>query len=487
MLARVEGICWRSTNRWEGVWKIGEKSVFEGWIPLHWETNKCELVILSQINMKESSDISPRTNRRLFLKSTGAAVLGSALPFASDAARPLRGAMANTLKGGLIGCGGRGTGAAAQALAADPDVVLTAMGDVFNDQLEASYKAILEEQPSKVKVDKAHKFIGFDAYQRVIDSGVDVVILTTPPGFRPEHLTAAVNAGKHIFCEKPVAVDVPGIRKVMDAARNAKEKNLSLVSGFTFRFDFAKRALFEKVLNGAVGKVKTVSSTRNGGDLWYKPREAGWTDMEYQLRNWYYQNWLSGDYLVEMIVHSLDMMTWALGDQVPLRATGTGGRQVRVDPRFGNIYDHFAIEYEYANGERGFSFSRQQPGCSNRNTVEIAGTEGDAFVNAGGGVRISGKEQWEYTGEKNNPYQTQHDELFASIRNNKPMNEGQRMANSTMVAILGRMVAYSGQTITWEEAMKSNKVIGPPHDQYSWNLKYKSPEIAIPGVTKVSG
>ena len=437
--------------------------------------------------MKESIDMSGKTNRRFFLKSTGAAVIGSSLPFASGFARPSGGPSANTLKVGLIGCGGRGSGAAAQAVAADPDAVLTAMGDVFADHLEASLAAIMEEQPQKVKVDKAHKFVGFDAYKKVIDSGVDVVILTTPPAFRPEHLMYAINAGKHVFCEKPVAVDAPGVRKVLEAAKKAKEKNLSLVSGFTFRYDMPKRALFQKVLNGEIGKIKSVSSTRNGGELWYKPRQANWTDMEYQLRNWYYQNWLSGDYLVEMIVHSLDMMSWALGDKTPLRATGTGGRQVRTDSKFGNIYDHFAIEYEYDNDVRGFSFSRQQPGCSNRNTVEIAGTEGDAFINAGGGVRIAGKNKWEYQGEKNNPYQTQHDELFAAIRKGKPMNDGQMMANSTMLAILGRMVAYSGQTITWDEAMNSNQRIGPEFDQYNWNLKYTSPAVAIPGVTNVLG
>lgn len=437
--------------------------------------------------MKESIDMSGKSNRRLFLKSTGAAVIGSTLPFTSGFGRPSGGLSANTLKVGLIGCGGRGSGAAAQAVAADPDAVLTAMGDVFSDHLEASLAAIMEEQPQKVKVDKAHKFVGFDAYKKVIDSGVDVVILTTPPAFRPEHLMYAINAGKHVFCEKPVAVDAPGVRKVLEAAKKAKEKNLSLVSGFTFRYDMPKRALFQKVLNGEIGRIKSVSSTRNGGELWYKPRQANWTDMEYQLRNWYYQNWLSGDYLVEMIVHSLDMMSWALGDKTPLRATGTGGRQVRTDSKFGNIYDHFAIEYEYDNDVRAFSFSRQQPGCSNRNTVEIAGTEGDAFINAGGGVRIAGKNKWEYQGEKNNPYQTQHDELFASIRKGKPMNDGQMMGNSTMLAILGRMVAYSGQTITWEEAMNSNQRIGPEFDQYSWNLKYTSPAIAIPGVTNVLG
>jgi predicted dehydrogenase len=437
--------------------------------------------------MKEDTGFTGKANRRLFLKSTGAAVIGSALPFSSAFAKPKL-STANVLKVGLIGCGGRGTGAAAQALAADPDVLLTAMGDAFSDHLEAAYKAILEEQPNKVKVDKDHKFVGFDAYKKVIDSGVDVVILTTPPSFRPEHLMAAINAGKHVFCEKPVAVDAPGVRKVLEAAKKAKEKNLSLVSGFTFRYDNPKRALFAKVLNGEIGEIKTVSSTRNGEELWYKPRQAEWSEMEYQLRNWYYQNWLSGDYIVEMIVHSLDMMTWAMGDKMPVRATGTGGRQVRVDKKYGNIFDHFAIEYEYANGARGFSFSRQQNGTSNRNTVEIVGTKGDAFVNAGAGVSLTtGKTKWEYQGEKNNPYQTQHDELFASIRKNKPMNDGQMMANSTMMAILSRMVGYSGQTITWEEAFNSNQILGPKPEEFSWNLKYNSPEVAVPGITNVLG
>lgn len=437
--------------------------------------------------MKENNGVPGKTNRRLFLKSTGAAVLGSALPFAAGAVKAPGGLAANTLKVGLIGCGGRGTGAAAQALAADPDVVLTAMGDVFADHLEESLKAILEEQPAKVKVDKAHKFIGFDAYRKVIDSGVDVVILTTPPAFRPDHLMAAVNAGKHVFCEKPVAVDAPGVRKVIEASKIAKAKNLSLVNGFTFRYDLAKRALFGRVLGGGIGKVKTVSATRNGGELWYHPREAGWTDMEYQLRNWYYENWLSGDYLVEMIVHSIDMMAWAMGDRMPVKATGTGGRQSRVDPKYGNIYDHFAIEYEWANGERGFCFSRQQEGCSSRNTVEIAGTEGDAFVNAGGTVQIKGKTSWQYQGEKNDPYQTEHNELFASIRKNQGMNNGLQMANSTMMAILGRMVGYSGQTITWEDAINSSQVLGPRFEDYSWDLKFTSPEIAVPGRTDVLG
>ncbi len=424
-----------------------------------------------------------RIDRRGFLKSSGAAVIGStfvSLPTSSFAST------ASTLKVGLIGCGGRGTGAAAQALQADSNVFLTAMGDVFEDRLEESYKALLEEVPTKLKVEKATKFIGFDAYQKVIDSGVDVVLLATPPGFRPQHLMAAINAGKHVFCEKPVAVDAPGVRKVLEAAKKAKDKKLSLVSGFTFRFDYSKRALFDKIRQGAIGEIVSVSSTRNGGDLWYHPRQASWTDMEYQMRNWYYQNWLSGDYLVEMIVHSLDLMMWAVDDKLPVKATGTGGRQVRVDPKYGNIYDHFAIEFEFANNVRGFSFSRQQPGCSNRNSIEIAGTVGNAYANMGEWAHmITGKNKWVYEGEKNNPYQTQHDEFFASIRNAKPMNDGERMANSTMVAILGRMVAYSGQTLSWDDAINSNQTLGPAHDEYDWNFKFAGPPIAIPGTTKV--
>ncbi|MEO5978297.1 MAG: Gfo/Idh/MocA family oxidoreductase [Chryseolinea sp.] len=425
-------------------------------------------------------------NRRKFLISSGAAA-GSALAFNSSLANDNHGSSStNTLRVGLIGCGGRGTGAAAQALQADPDVVLTAMGDAFADRLDESYDALLKEVPKKLKVEKANRFVGFDAYRKVIDSGVDVVILATPPGFRPDHLVAAINANKHVFCEKPVAVDAPGIRKVLEAAKNAKIKKLSLVSGFTFRYDYSKRALFEHISNGAIGDVVSISSTRNGGDLWYNPRQAPWTDMEYQMRNWYYQNWLSGDYLVEMIVHSLDLMQWAMGDKLPETATASGGRQVRVDPKFGNIYDHFAIEYVYANGVRGFSFSRQQPGCSNRNSVEIVGSLGNARANMGESAHeITGKNKWIYEGAKNNPYQTQHDELFASIRNSKPMNDGERMANSTMVAILGRMAAYSGQTLSWEEAINSNQNLGPAFEDYAWDFKYKSPDIAIPGVTKV--
>ncbi|MFC4871839.1 Gfo/Idh/MocA family protein [Negadavirga shengliensis] len=427
-----------------------------------------------------------KNDRRSFLKSTGTAIIGSTvlpLPFSISSGMAAQRA---PLKVGLIGCGGRGTGAAAQALKADKDAVLTCMADVFEDYLEESYQSLIKISPKQIKVDKDRKYVGFDGYKKVIDSDVDVVILTTPPGFRPSHFKAAVDAGKHVFCEKPVAVDAPGVRSILESARQAKEKGLSVVSGFTFRYDFPKRALFKRILDGQIGEVTSVFTARNGGGLWYKPRQDNWTEMEYQMRNWYYYDWLSGDYIVEMMVHSLDMMSWALGDRLPIQATGTGGRQSRTEAQWGNIYDHFAIEYEYENNIKGVHFSRQQKGCSNTNKVDIAGTEGFASVDIGKRVHATmGRQRWDYDGEYNNPYETQHEELFAAIRSGKPINEGELMANSTMLAILGRMVGYSGQTITWEEAMNSNQTLGPAADAYSWNLEWPVPPVAVPGVTKV--
>ncbi|QHT70649.1 Gfo/Idh/MocA family oxidoreductase [Rhodocytophaga rosea] len=435
--------------------------------------------------MKEDTNMPDKTSRRTFLKATGTAVLANAI--ALNLSMPTHGLAANktALKVGLIGCGGRGTGAATQALKADPDVVLTAMADVFPDRLEESYQALFKIFPKKLKINKGNKFVGFDAYKKVIESDVDVVLLATPPSFRPDHLMAAVNAGKHVFCEKPVAVDAPGVRKVLEAAKKVKEKNLSLLSGFCFRYDLANRATFGKVLNGDIGEIRMLSTTRNGGPIWNLPRQPEWTDMEYQMRNWYYYNWLSGDFIVEQAVHSLDLMSWAMGDKAPVKASGSGGRQVRTDAIYGNIYDHFAIEYEYENGVKGYHFTRQQEGCSTANTVDIAGTQGSVMIDLWKGVHeIRGANKWLYRGEKNDMYQTEHDEFFASIRNGKPMNDGEWMATSTMLAVLGRMVAYTGQTITWQEALNSNQVLGPETDQFTWQLKWPGPGIATPGITK---
>lgn len=433
--------------------------------------------------MFEKSD---KNERRSFLKSTGAAIIGTTvlpMPFSISTGMAAQRA---PLKVGLIGCGGRGTGAAAQALKADKDAVLTCMADIFEDYLDESYQSLIKMNPDQVKVDESTKYIGFDACNKVLESDVDVVILTTPPAFRPSHFQAAIDAGKHVFCEKPVAVDAPGVRSVLETAKKAKEKGLSVVSGFTFRYDFPKRALFERVANGEIGEITNVFTARNGGNLWFKPRQPEWTEMEYQMRNWYYYDWLSGDYIVEMMVHSLDMMSWAFGDKLPLSATGTGGRQSRTEEIYGNIYDHFAIEYDYGNNLKGIHFSRQQKGCSNTNKVEVTGKEGFAVVDVGKRIHATyGNEKWDYSGEYNNPYETQHEELFAAIRSGTPLNEGELMANSTMLAVLGRMVGYSGQTLTWEEALNSNQTLGPAMEAYAWDLEWPVPPAAIPGLTKV--
>ncbi len=423
-----------------------------------------------------------KPSRREFIKSTGKAIAGTTAAFYIGLPKTFA-FNEDTLKVGLIGCGGRGTGAASQAMNADPHVVLTAMGDVFPDKLDKSYQALMGENPDKLKVAEDHKFIGFDAYKKVLESDVDVVILTTPPAFRPGHLEAAIAAGKHVFCEKPVAVDAPGIRRVIASAKLAKEKNLALMSGFCWRYDFPKRETFQRVLDGQIGEPMMLYNTYNTGELWYREPTGKWTDLEHKMRNWLYYNWLSGDHIAEQAVHSLDMMSWAMGDQLPIKASGTGGRQSRTDSKYGNIFDHYAIMYEYENGAKGFHFSRQQKGTARAYGIDINGTKGRCEIDVWKKHKISGDTNWRYKGETNNMYQTEHNELFASIREGKPFNDGIRMAHSTMHALMGRMVAYTGQDLTWDEAINSTEVLGPNLDQYNWDLEWPTLQVAQPGLT----
>lgn len=426
--------------------------------------------------------------RRRFLKLSGLAVTASALPFNIINAKPAnKNINADTIKVGLIGCGGRGSGAAAQALSADPNVVLHAMGDLFADQLQKSLINLKEIHGDKANVSPEHQYVGFDAYKKVIASGVDVVILTTTPSFRPLHLEAAIEAGKHVFCEKPVAVDAAGIRKVLEASKKAKEKNLSIVSGFCWRFHEPKRATFGKIISGAIGNVSTVYNTYNTGATYrtWEPENPRLDSAEWQLRNWPFFNWLSGDHLVEQAVHSVDMMSWAFNDITPVSAVATGGRQVRVDAKSGNIFDHFAITYEYPDGRKGFHISRQQPGCENSYSVEAWGTKGNALIDCSKNlhqVRSNGK-LWTYNGKQNDMYQQEHDELFAAIRKGKTISQGDAVAHGSMLAILGRMAAYTGKKVTWEEAMNSQESLGPDPASYSFDLTIPVTEVAKPGVT----
>ncbi|HEY2838856.1 MAG TPA: Gfo/Idh/MocA family oxidoreductase [Pirellulales bacterium] len=421
----------------------------------------------------------PAASRRAFLKtSTGVAVAG-AIASNLTIARSAYAAGSDVLKVGLIGCGGRGTGAAAQALQADPNVKLTAMGDAFSDRLQTSLDNLRKMYAERVTVTPETSFVGFDAYKQVIDSGVDVVLLTTPPHFRPAHLKAAIAAGKHVFAEKPVAVDAPGIRSVLESCEEAKKKNLAVVSGLCYRYDLPKRETISRVRDGAVGDVIAVHTSYNTGALWMHPRKEGWSDMEWQLRNWLYFTWLSGDHNNEQHIHSLDKAAWALGDVTPLRASGTGGRQVRVEAEFGQIFDHFAVVYEYETGAKVFAYCRQQPGCNVDVSDYVMGSAGTADLMK---HKIKGKEgAWSYRGPSPNMYQQEHDEMFASIRSGNPINNGLYMCRSTMMAIMGRMASYTGQVISWDQAMQSQERLGPT--EYAWTDLKVGP-VAMPGITQ---
>jgi predicted dehydrogenase len=420
------------------------------------------------------------TSRREFLQtSTRWALAGGAVASGLPMPMPVHAAGSDELRVGLIGCGGRGTGAAAQALQADAHVRLTALADVFADPIEKSLQNLraAEEVADKVDVPAERQFVGFDAYRQLIDSGVDVVLLATPPQFRPLHLRAAIEAGKHVFAEKPVAVDSPGVRSVVETCRLAEERGLSVVSGLCLRYDGGFRQTVQRLHDGAIGDIHTLFANDYRGPIWVKPRQPGWTDMYWQMRNWYYFTWLSGDFNVEQHVHYLDVCAWVM-QGYPVSALGLGGRQVRTGPEYGNIYDHHSVVYEYANGAQLVSNCRQQPGCHNLINSQMFGSRGRAEVSENR-LAIEGEGgSWQFREKVKNMYEVEHDELFASIRQGKPINNGQYMALSTLLAIMGRMATYTGQRVTWDEALNSTEDLSPP--RYDWDVALDV-KIAIPG------
>jgi predicted dehydrogenase len=427
--------------------------------------------------MQPDTSSPNRPSRRQFLQKSTTALAASAAASRLILPSGVHAAGSGTLKVGLVGCGGRGTGAAANALKADKNVKLVAMGDAFPDRLETSLSNLEKVAKDKVAVDQEKRFTGFDAYKQVLASGIDVVILATPPHFRPMHLKAAVEAGVHVFAEKPVAVDAPGFRSVLATVEEAKKKNLSIVSGLCWRYDHGVRETMKRVLDGAIGEIVTIQENYNTGGLWHHARKPEWSDMEWQIRNWLYFTWLSGDFNTEQHVHSLDKGSWGMLDAPPVKATGLGGRQVRVEEQWGNIYDHFAVVYEYETGAKMFSFCRQQNGCTNDTNDYFIGTKGRANILKN---TIEGETTWRYEGPKPSMYQVEHDELFASIRSGEAINNGHYMAVSSMLAILGRMASYTGKTITWNEAINSKEDLTPP--SYEWG-PHPVPPVAKPGIT----
>ncbi len=434
----------------------------------------------------------PHFSRREFTTSTA---LTAAALAAAGCAHPVSTAVLSSaytrtastrLKVGLIGCGGRGTGAASDMLKASPNIELYAMGDVFPDRLEGSRAALakLEDglaQRALVPTDRT--FTGFDAYQHVLASGIDIAILATPPGFRAQHFAAAIDAGKHVFMEKPVAVDPSGVRTVIAAAARAREKNLSVVAGTQRRHEIAYNEAYQRIQEGAIGTVHSAAVYWNQGSLWMNKRQPSWSDMEWQLRNWLYFAWLSGDHITEQHVHNLDIAHWFMGGP-PKRVIAMGGRQVRTSPEYGHVFDHFACEFEYEGGRRVTSYCRQIDGCASRCEEMIHGTDGYARLAQFGTAEIYGKNPWKWKGEQTNPYEQEHKDLVASITGSGPyLNHGERIAHSTLMAIMGRMSAYTGKALTWSDALSSTLNLLPPTLALG---PFPTPEVAVPGKTPLA-
>jgi len=412
-------------------------------------------------------------SRRDFIKTSAAASLAAAIP----AGLGLYAAGSDTIRIGVIGCGGRGTGAAIDAVNSSPGVEILALFDPFQDRIESSLKKLREKVPAAVKVSPDRCFTGLDGYHKLLAiKDINYIVTAAPPGFRPIHLKAAVEAGKNVFMEKPVAVDPVGIRSVIASSALAEQKGLAIVAGTQRRHQKKYLEIMKRVHDGAIGELVGGQCYWNQGDLWVIKKTPQMTDMEWQCRNWLYFSWTSGDHIVEQHVHNIDVMNWAFRSN-PVKVMGMGGRQVRTAPEYGNIFDHFAVEFEYPNGVRVMSMCRQTAGCAERVEEKIVGTKGHAF----GYGEIGGANPWKFEADEPNPYVIEHADLIAAIRAGKPLNEGKRVAESTLCAIMGRMSAYTGRAIGWDWAMNASKLDLSPA-KYEFGPNPVDP-VAVPGQT----
>ena len=433
------------------------------------------------------SDTTNRASRREFLKTSTAVLSGASV--ASLGVGNAHAAGSDILKVGLIGCGGRGTGAAMQALNADPNAKLIAMADVFDDKAKASRKLLEGKKPDQVAVDDDHCLSGLDAYRKVIDSGVDVVLIACSSKFHAPYLKAAIDAGKHVFVEKPHAIDPPGVRLVLAAAEEAQKKGLCIVSGLCWRYSTIVRETMKRVLDGAIGDIVAIQETYMRNPYRLIKREPEQSELEYQFRNWYHFRWLSGDDLPQSLLHCMDKGAWAMREAAPVKAFGLGGRSSSFGEVFGDVFDHHSIVIEYANGVRMYGNCRAQTNCYGNVSDIFLGTKGRCDVIKG---RIEGETEWKYEGPKaNRMYDIEHQELFAAIRAGKPINNGFYAANSTMMSILGQMAVYTGKQISWDEAINSNWKAGPDECSLDMDPPVKLDQahgtypVPVPGVTEL--
>lgn len=425
---------------------------------------------------EEPSDIT----RRKFIGSVAAAGAAAVTVRAAASGAQSQGAPAvvtraidgKPLKAGLIGCGGRGRGAANNFLDSSPNVQIVALADLFEDRAKEAQKLLNEKRGQQIA--DSRLYTGFDAYQKLIDSDVDVVLQATPPHFRPMHMKAVIDAKKHLFMEKPVAVDVPGVKSVMDTAERAASLGLSVMTGTQLRRDLVRMEVRKRVLDGAVGDIRALRIIRNQGALWYRVPQPGWSDMEYMIRDWVNWAWLSGDIIVEQHIHHLDAMLWITG-KTPIKGTGMGAH---VRRKTGDQYDFFSVDYEYENGLHMHSTIRQLNGCSNEHQEVIVGSKGSADLD-GNIYDASGKRIWKYDGPKNDPLVQEHADWVTAIRTNKPVNQAKETALATLMAIMGRDSAYTGKAITWEALMASTERLGPA--EYSLGAVNLKPVAPVPG------
>jgi len=428
------------------------------------------------------------TTRREFIQRSvaGATVLGGL-----SLTRAAYAQGNDLIKVGLVGCGGRGGGAAVNILenVSHPNVKLVACADAFSSCLEGRLSAIARRCGDKVDVPPERRFVGLDAYKKLMETDVDIVLLCSPPGFRPAQFEAAVAAGKHAFLEKPVATDGPGTRRVAAANEIAKQKGLAVAVGHHLRHEKKHIEPIERIRNGEIGEVLYYRAFFNSGGVWVRPRKPDQTEMEHQVSNWYYFNWLSGDHIVEQHVHDLDVCNWMAGAH-PVEAQGVGGRQVRVGPNYGEIYDHHTVEYTYADGTRMFSFCRHMPGCWGSFSEHAYGSNGSLSISGHGTSTLSveGKDPVSWRRDADG-HQTEMDDLMAALIAGEPYNEGKHGVEGTMTAILGRMATYSGKIVTWDEAMASELDLHPETLAFDATPKVlPGPDgiypCAIPGKTK---
>lgn len=418
----------------------------------------------------EQSELS----RRSFLKRSSIVAAGAAVATSFPFVVSSSAAENQPIRIGLIGCGGRGTGAAGNAIASSQNVQIVALADLFQDRLDKC-RAGLKKDGIEVPDDRC--FVGFDAYQKLLAlTDINYVILATMPHFRPMHLRAAVEAGKNVFMEKPVAVDGPGVRSVIESGEIAKQKGLSIVAGTQRRHQKDYQDTIKRLQDGAIGEIMVGRAYWNGSELWHHGHPDNWSEMEYQLRNWYYFTWLCGDHIVEQHVHNLDVINWVMGAH-PIKAYGMGGRQVRTDPKYGHIFDHFAVEYEYANGARMFSQCRQHDHCEDSISEAVMGVKGTS--NCHTIIQPKGEKGWKFSEKNNNGYVQEHADLIAAIRAGKQVNEARQIAESTLTAIMGRESAYSGRSVTWDEMLNSTVHRGP--EKYSFEVTPPKDIVAIPG------